>query len=1158
VAFVGGKRRLQIAYPQKAPVQPYAAVRPGGTWVLTGGCRGITAECAMELGKRFGLKLHLVGTSPRQQLDEATRDLSPEELKNLRMQVMREARAAGKSMEAEWSRVQKQIEIDRWLRAFAAEGVDATYHACDVADRDALAAVLETVRRTSGPIEGIVHGAGIERSAGYERKARESVMATIGAKVDGAMNLMRLTANDPVRHFIGFGSISGRLGSNGQTDYCLASDALCKLAGWYRTQRPGVHSVGFHWHPWAEVGMAARPESTTMLRISDGPTHMPKREGVEHFIRELYAGTPDSEIIITTWDYHGRYYTTKHHPKRAEAAEPTRQADAEVSPELWGPWPLVPIARRLETQMVEAPLPADAPAEPRWQGPACILGNNPAATALRDRLQAAGVTVHMLPVSTSAEQATGALEAIYNLQPPRYLFLMSGRDEVATALPDRAAWQERRARGVAVPFHLGQHWFRLRAKAKDKTPVTIVAATALGGDFGLSHNVAAADGAALAGMLKSVYIEDSRGAESEVRVKVIDLPGDEPPVAVVDAICRELAAADPNVEVGWSKGRRSVPRTFERPIESFPRRSVPRGLNWVVTGGARGITAATAFELARRYAFKLHVIGRSPAPCDDAPWRNCNAEQFAQIKAQTVREAVNAGRSPEKEWERIRADIEIDATLKKFAAAGVQATYYQCDLSDWDALAAVLEQIRRDGPIEGILHGAGYGKSARFGARSVELFERTLAGKLDGGVALMSLTRQDPLRYFIGFGSIGGRFGGNGLADYGAANDMFAKLCAWYKAQRPDCAVCCFDWQSWDEVGMAMVGDSAVGTKSVLKMAFIPPGEGIEHVCRELEAGLPTSEVVISDGFFERTFYPFAVAAASDDTATTRQCASPAAMPLVEKIGPLDGRGSEAEIVFDPTVDPFLIDHQFRGRPLLPAVIALEAIAEAARLAAGKPVAAIRDVQLLEGLPFHTERKIAARVRAIPAGDNRLTCELVSDFRNRADKLIQKDRVHVRATVELINQPMPLSMTMGAVPTEWRPFRFDNIGPMRHGPTLHGLTGTTFDERGGWGQLVSLPLSALGGTRVGRDWLVPATLLDAAFYACGTHAWFHANGAFTLPSSLELVRLGRMPSDHEKCLVEFTCRELRPEHAIYDFTIFGEDRSAILRVEGHRIAMVRP
>ena len=46
VAYIGGKRHVQCAYAEKAPVQPHAEVRPGGTWVVTGGSRGITAECA--------------------------------------------------------------------------------------------------------------------------------------------------------------------------------------------------------------------------------------------------------------------------------------------------------------------------------------------------------------------------------------------------------------------------------------------------------------------------------------------------------------------------------------------------------------------------------------------------------------------------------------------------------------------------------------------------------------------------------------------------------------------------------------------------------------------------------------------------------------------------------------------------------------------------------------------------------------------------------------------------------------------------------------------------------------------------------------------------------------------------------------------------------
>ncbi len=307
LSFVGGKRYLQVALPAHAHLQPTNNVRPGGTWVLTGGVRGITAECGLELARRFGLKLHLIGTSPAEAIDPAWRNLDEKQTAELRGRVIIEARKNGQKPNEAWARVAKVIEIDRNLRAFAAAGVNVTYHACDVADRAALSRVLDDVRRRDGAIDGIIHGAGIEQSCRFEKKTPQAVRATVGAKALGAYNLMQLTSNDPVRHFIGFGSISGRLGSNGQTDYAAASDMLSKLISWYRTQRPDCHAVGFHFHPWDAVGMASRPETEAILKASNLRL-MPKPTGLKHLLRELYTDGADREVLVTDWEYHQRYY----------------------------------------------------------------------------------------------------------------------------------------------------------------------------------------------------------------------------------------------------------------------------------------------------------------------------------------------------------------------------------------------------------------------------------------------------------------------------------------------------------------------------------------------------------------------------------------------------------------------------------------------------------------------------------------------------------------------------------------------------------------------------------------------------------------------------------------------------------------------------------
>jgi NAD(P)-dependent dehydrogenase (short-subunit alcohol dehydrogenase family) len=763
------------------------------------------------------LKLHLVGTSPAEAIDPSWRDLSEEQTAELRSRIIVEARQNGRKPNEAWARVAKVIEIDRNLRAFAAAGVRATYHACDVSDRGELASVLERIRRQDGPIEGILHGAGIEQSCRLEKKTKEAVRATVAAKVTGAYNLMHLTANDPLRHFLAFGSISGRMGSNGQTDYAAASDMLCKLAGWYRTRRPDCHVVGFHFHPWDSVGMASRPETEAMLKASNLRL-MPKRTGLDHLLRELYSEPTASEVLITDWEYHQRYYPSNYD-------EVARRTDL-----LGAPGSVVPTADAVKTRvadrnilrMVDAPLSAGATNQPLPDA-VLLVGDNPDAEALAAALAARGVRVERLPAAGDHQTACAALEQIYAISPARCLILATPRDLDATQLADRASVKRRIERGVYLPYWVTRRWFQLVEKDAQAEPATIVALTSLGGDFGFGGQAPAPEGGALAGLLKSIYVEDARYEHGRFRVKVVDFPLHEKPTQVADAVIRELESGRPEVEVAWNSGRRQVAATVREPVEKLTLGELPRGGTWVVTGGARGITAETALELGRRYGLKLHLLGKSPAPEVNPPWRNCSEEELKAIKTEIVRTATEQGRSPTDDWDRVRKDREIHKSLERFAAAGVSATYHACDVGDFDDLARVLGEIRaQSGPIEGVIHGAGYAKSFRFGTGNAAKLEATVAPKADGTLALMALTRNDPLRYFVGFGSLSGRFGGNGLSDYAAANDMLAKLCGWFRAQRPDCRTVCFHWQTWDQVGMALLADGVGITKNAFKMDFIP------------------------------------------------------------------------------------------------------------------------------------------------------------------------------------------------------------------------------------------------------------------------------------------------------------------------------------------------
>jgi hypothetical protein len=57
----------------------------------------------------------------------------------------------------------RALEITRTLTDLHASGIEASYHTCDVADPEAVRAVINEVANRYGKIRGIIHGAGVLR-----------------------------------------------------------------------------------------------------------------------------------------------------------------------------------------------------------------------------------------------------------------------------------------------------------------------------------------------------------------------------------------------------------------------------------------------------------------------------------------------------------------------------------------------------------------------------------------------------------------------------------------------------------------------------------------------------------------------------------------------------------------------------------------------------------------------------------------------------------------------------------------------------------------------------------------------------------------------------------------------------------------------------------
>ena len=142
--------------------------------------------------------------------------------------------------------------------ALLAELPNAEVHACDLADRSAVEALLAAV----GAVDAVVHAAGVGEDAELVDADAAHLNRVLSGKVDGALHLDALVGD--VDAFVVFSSISGIWGSRGQAAYGAANTALDALVE--RRHAAGRPGTAIAWGPWARIGMAADQGETALLR----------------------------------------------------------------------------------------------------------------------------------------------------------------------------------------------------------------------------------------------------------------------------------------------------------------------------------------------------------------------------------------------------------------------------------------------------------------------------------------------------------------------------------------------------------------------------------------------------------------------------------------------------------------------------------------------------------------------------------------------------------------------------------------------------------------------------------------------------------------------------------------------------------------------------
>ncbi|WP_329222033.1 type I polyketide synthase [Streptomyces sp. NBC_01485] len=193
-------------------------------------------------------------------------------------------------------------ELDVLRRDIAATGTTVTLAACDVADRAALAALIQRTTAEGHRITAVVHAAALIQLGALDDVGLDELSATLAAKAAGADHLDELFDDDSLDAFVLFSSIAGVWGSGDHGTYAAGNAHIDALA--QRRRARGRTALSVAWGVWdgcVPEGFEGEPERHGLPTIAPRLAFTALRQALEHDETHIAVAEVDWERFTTAF-----------------------------------------------------------------------------------------------------------------------------------------------------------------------------------------------------------------------------------------------------------------------------------------------------------------------------------------------------------------------------------------------------------------------------------------------------------------------------------------------------------------------------------------------------------------------------------------------------------------------------------------------------------------------------------------------------------------------------------------------------------------------------------------------------------------------------------------------------------------------------------------